>query len=302
MGEKAQLPKIKHVLCPSDLTERSQAVVGFGARVAEKVGAKFTACHCVPAAWFSTENRLTDEQARAMTDSMTSAISAGVGIETSVDWRCSIIENSFNPANDILETAKATGVDLIVLKARPGFISAFRFGSIVERIVSSAECPVMLVPSKVLPELEGGRSGREFGKILFDYNIWDTTSKLFHFASSLAESYGSDLHMLSVQEKPSRSAPEIAPTGFSGGVLAEITRKRIEDVLKAEGRTSDEVSTTIASGQHAEAVLRYAETENIDLICTVLPPPHYLLERIYSAYLGSLLNSAHCPILAEQIG
>jgi hypothetical protein len=53
-------------------------------------------------------------------------------------------------------------------------------------------------------------------------------------------------------------------------------------------------------GRHAETVLRYAKTHHIDLICTALAPPHFYFEKLYSAYLGSLLKSATCPILVKQ--
>ena len=61
-----------------------------------------------------------------------------------------------------------------------------------------------------------------------------------------------------------------------------------------------EVPTAVEWGRHAETVLKRAKDHDVDLICTALHQPHFYFEKLYSTYLGSLLQSAQCPILVKQ--
>jgi hypothetical protein len=94
-------------------------------------------------------------------------------------------------------------------------------------------------------------------------------------------------------------ATEAAPVRQSRTAVQTIIRRRLDDVLHAEGRSVMDVPTSVEWGGHSETVLGYARAHQIDLICTTLAPAHYYFEKFYSAYLGSLLKSSECPILVK---
>jgi nucleotide-binding universal stress UspA family protein len=291
---------IRNVLCPSDLSERSQKTLGFAARLSEKLKACLTACHCAPANWFTQENRLPEESREQIKDAIRDRIARCQGETSGLTWRSFLIENSFDPARDILSLAREADIDLIVMKARPGVLSAFRFGSIVERIVEDAPCPVLLLPSRFLAEVDPATDEIEFRRILFDYDFSASTDVLFRTANALARDYRADLQVLSVLEPSYSASTEAAAIPSSRTRVQAMVRGELTEALRSEGKLVTDVTTAVEWGRHAESVLSYAEAHDVDLICTALAPPHFYFEKLYSAYLGKLLNSAPCPILVKQ--
>ena len=291
--------KIEHILCPSDLSEKSQKVLGFATRLSETLNAELTACHCAPATWFTAENRLPKEEYAKLKSMLKSQIVASEDPFSSLRWRSIVVENSFDPASDILALAREASADLIVMKARPGILSAFRFGSIVERIVEDSPCPVMLLPSHFLAKRNLRSEPFEFRRILFDYDFSAATDELFRVANTLTRDYHAALHVLSVLSPRTKASTEAAPLRQSRTSVQTFVRRRLDEALHAEGRSVMNVSTSVEWGDHAETVLSYAQAHQIDLICTSLEPAHYYFEKFYSVYLGSLLKSAACPILVK---
>lgn len=292
--------KIQHVLCPSDLSEKSQKALGFAARLAETLDARLTACHCAPANWFTQENHLPKEAQARIKNLIKHQVSACQDKSSRLRWQSLVIENSFDPARDLLTLAREAAVDLIVLKARPGVLSAFRFGSIVERIVENAPCPILILPSGFLADRDPRSDTLEFHRILFDYDFSEATDHLFRVANTLTCDYHADLHVLSVLTPPTPASTEAAPVRFSRTRVQTIVRGKLDDALQVEGKSVMDVPTAVEWGRRAETVLAYTKTHDIDLICTTLAPPHFYFEKLYSSYLGSLLKSAACPILVKQ--
>ena len=293
-------PQIRHILAPSDLSPKSQKALGFAVRIAEAVGAELTACHCAQAAWFSAENRPRQEKTSEIRSLLKQQVIKCEAPSSSLRWRTAVVENSFDAARDILNLARETTADLIVMKARPSVLSAFRFGSIVERVVIGAPCPVLLLPSSFLAEKDPIVESFDFHRILFDYDFSDYSDQLFQIANTLTRRYQAELHMLSVFKASNQTASEIASVEGSRTSLQTMIRRRMDDALQEAGRSLMDVPATVEWGDHASAVLRYAKDHQIDLICTTLAPPHFYFEKLYSVYLGNLLRAAECPILVKQ--
>ena len=292
--------RIRNILCPSDLSPKSQKALGFAARFAEMLSAQLTACYCAPAAWFTSDYHLPKEKAAEIRAILEDGITKCQNPNSELKWRSLIIENSFDPAKEILNLARETAVDLIVIKARPWVLSAFRFSSIVERVVSGATCPVLLMPSRFLAKRDPATSPLEFHRVLFDYDFSDATDELFHVANALTRDCKSHLHVLSILETPALTSSEVALVGRSRTTMQTAVYGKLNEALQAEGRSVIEVPTAVEWGNHADTILRYAKDHDIDLICTTLPSPHFYFEKLYSVYLGDLLRSVQCPVLVKQ--
>lgn len=300
MKQQKSKAGIKHVLCPSDLSDRSQKALGFAVRLSETLNSSLTACHCARAGWFTQENRLPSKEQEKIKETIKECISECQSPASTLRWQSIVVENSFDAARDILTLAREADADLITMKARPGVLSAFRFGSIVERVLELAPCPVLLLPSNFLGERDPRTEPLDFERILFDYDFTLSQDQLFHVAVTLAADCDAELHMLSVLDPGKYASPGATSVGFSRTAVQSVMRGRIDRALRAEGKATMEVPTAVERGGHAETVLRYADANKIDLICTTLTPPNFYLEKLYSAYLGSLLKSANCPILVKR--
>jgi nucleotide-binding universal stress UspA family protein len=300
MTDRKPKARIENVLCPTDLLDKSQKALGFATRLAETLQARLTVCHCAPADWFGTENRLPKEEYERVKSAIEQQITACQAPDSTLRWRSLVIENSFDPAREVVDLASEMNADLIVMKARPGILSALRFGSIVERIIEGSPCPVLLLPSRFLAERDPKPEALEFRRILFDYDFSEATDQLFHVANALTRDYRADLEVLSVIEPSRNAATEAAPIAFSRSSVRNIVRGRLMEALRAEGKSITEVPTSVEWGEHAKTVLQYAKGLEVDLICTALAPPDFYFEKLYRAYLGSLLKSAEFPILVKQ--
>jgi nucleotide-binding universal stress UspA family protein len=250
--------------------------------------------------WFTAQNRLPKEEYAGIRSAIKNEIAKCQQRNSALTWRSLIVENSFDPARDILNVATEVAADLIVMKARPGVLSALRFGSIVERIIERSPCPALLLPSRFLATHDPAEETLEFRRILFDYDFSEATDQVFHVANALARDYQAELEVLSVIEPFGRAATEAAPLRFSRTRVQTLVRNRLDDAVHAVGRSPMEVPTAVEWGRHAEKVLERASERHTDLICTTLKPPHFYFEKVYSGYLGSLLMSAPCPILVKQ--
>lgn len=287
--------QIRHILCPTDLSPKSQSAVTVAAGIASHLSARLTACHCVGTNWFTADHAMPKSHREKIEGDIREAI-VGTWNGSSPDWDIRVVEHSDDPARDILRVASELGVEMIVLKARKGVRSALHYGSMVERITRGAAVPVLLLPSKYLETLEPHKIN--FRQVLFDYDFSETTDKLFPFAMELTKGFNANLHLLAVLEPPKAGSAEIAQTRSSRDKLQSATQQKLNHVADSGADKLISTEAVVEWGKHADTVLRYMENNNIDLICTTLSPAYFYYEKLYCAYLGQLLQSAKCPILA----
>ena len=284
--------KINHLLCPTDLSPRSQLTLRFAAGLASQLGAKITACHFSPTVWLTGGHALGGKR-NEIEQQIAGAITNGRN-GSAPRYTASVFENSVDPARDILDLAKTSAADLIVMKARKGIASALHYGSIVERTTRASTVPILILPTAFL-DGPGGTKDLKFKQVLFDYDFSEATDQLFPIAMALTEGLNAKLYLLAVLEPPKAKAGEEIR---SRELLQNATRLRLENLADAELNSSLDSEAAVVWGTHAQTVLEYAEKNEIDLICTTLPPAYFYFDKLYCAYLGQLLQSAKCPILA----
>ena len=293
---KSNLQTVEHILCPTDLSEKSQLTLNFASGIAARLSAKITACHCSATAWFSRDEDIWGKRKVEIRQQMTDTIK-GHRNGSAPSFETSIFDASFEPAHDILELAKRLEVDLIVVKARKGVFSAFHYGSIVERITRGSDVPVLILPTRFLEE-HPAEDDLNFQQVLFDYDFSEATDRLFPVAMALTKGYHANLHLLSVLEPPKAESDEARQTAKSRDLLMNATQHKLDRLVPSQTGSELNSLATVAWGKHATSVLKYADENNIDLICTTLSPSHFYYDKLYCAYLGQLLQSAKCPILA----
>jgi len=288
--------KIKHILCPTDLSAKSQLTLNYASGISSRLSARITACHCSPTAWFSQDQDIWSKRKLEINKQMIDTIK-GDRNGSAPAFDTSIFDQSYDPAHDILRLARELDADLIVLKARKGMFSALHYGSIVERIVRGSHVPVLLLPTRFL-ETHPKNADLDFNQVLFDYDFSEATDRLFPTAMALTESFHANLHLLAVLEPPRAEMVEVKQTATSRDLLINATQQKLDQLAGSDTGIGMRSPATVAWGKHARSVLAYAEENNIDLICTTLSPTHFYYEKLYCAYLGQLLQSAKCPMLA----
>jgi nucleotide-binding universal stress UspA family protein len=150
--ELAKVPFVRRVLVATDFSEHADRALGVGLRMAKALRATIELVHVYPFSLFEVtppfQSPVVTEpspEVMASIERMMEARAARVraaGIEcTTTAW------GARHPDEAIVERAAKTGADLVVMgtHGRSGIAHAL-IGSVAERVVRKASCPVLVVP------------------------------------------------------------------------------------------------------------------------------------------------------------
>jgi nucleotide-binding universal stress UspA family protein len=140
--------QFRHILAPTDFSEYSKKAVASALELAQKFGAKLTILHVVELPPYPVEGYVPpslsatflDDMERQATVDLAQVVPEAEAAKVEVARLVAV----GTPYRKIVETAEADHVDLIVMATagRTGF-SHLVLGSIAERVVRTASCPVL---------------------------------------------------------------------------------------------------------------------------------------------------------------
>ena len=154
---------LKEILVATDFSEPAEAAVNYGRYLAKSYGATLPIIHVIenmlafyaPELGFAIAEVERNIEAAVQRD-LDSTISRSP--ESSVNVRA-IVKRAPNVAYAITEYAKAHAVDLIIVGTHGrGAVSRFLMGSVAERVVRTAPCPVLTVHA---PEQDSTDTARD---------------------------------------------------------------------------------------------------------------------------------------------
>ena len=139
-----------HFLVPLDLGDTTQPLLAYATALGAKLKARLTLVHVINVPHFvqpelaAYTDTITKQSKQAMQNHLRHLIAAGIEAET-------ILVHG-TPWQAIIDTAKLKAVDLIILSThgRKGFQHAI-LGSVAEKVVRLALCPVLVVPVSKTP-------------------------------------------------------------------------------------------------------------------------------------------------------
>ncbi len=157
--------EIKTILCPIDFSDHSRRALDHAVTIARWYESTITVLHVcptVPPAAFGLESPpprgavLTPAERERLTTAMARFIEASNAPEIPIEI---VIGQSSATASEILKEASAMRADLLVIgtHGRSGF-DRLVLGSVTEKVLRKANCPVLTVPAHA-PETLGGDAG-----------------------------------------------------------------------------------------------------------------------------------------------
>jgi nucleotide-binding universal stress UspA family protein len=141
---------IKNILVATDFSEPSGVALAYGRDLARSYNARLHVLHVVedvllrytPEVGLIGDNLQKDLDAAARRD-LDALINE---VDRSTLNALAVIEKGINPAESIAAYAKANAIDLIVTGTHGrGIVKHFLMGSVAERVVRIAPCPVLTV-------------------------------------------------------------------------------------------------------------------------------------------------------------
>jgi nucleotide-binding universal stress UspA family protein len=294
---------IHRVVCPVDFSDASRGALDHAAALARWYEARLVALHVVPlvpstltfppAISAATLEPIPHELFHDELRRFVAPVAELVPAETVVV--------SGDPARTILEQAQGTEADLLVLgtHGRSGF-ERLVLGSVAEKVLRSAACPVLTVPPAAAQAAPASRP--PYRRILCPVDFSTTAERALRYAMSLAEEAKARitvLHVLEwfpeqeIREHRHFDVPEYRR------FLEEDARRRLAEAVPEEARTWCEPVERVGTGKAYREILRVAVEEGSDAIVMGVHG-RGAAHLFFGSTANHVVRQATCPVLTVR--
>jgi len=292
--------RLKAIICTTDFSETCNHAVSYGVALARKLDAKLYMCHVIDisyAAKYSACSDPTDLEDR-ITNYAAERLQELVG-SNPVNWEPLISKG--RPSTEIARFAEETDANLVISAAhRRSGIEKLILGSVTEQLMRTLTCPLLVVhspqPGFVGPE----HQQLKLDRILTGCDFSPHSDLSYQYALSLAQQFGSELHLAHVLETPTYNTllKSVAASGENRRyALADELNGKLTEMICQGSTVRYSPRKTLLAGEPYEELTKYAITHNIDLI--VLGVRGNSLKE--TLHLGSttdrVIRQAPCPVL-----
>jgi nucleotide-binding universal stress UspA family protein len=206
------------------------------------------------------------------------------------------------PVDQILERARALTADLIVMgtHGRSGFERLF-IGSVAEKVLRKASCPVLTVPPRVTEAVAPPR----YRHILCAVDFSDSSLRALRHALALAEEADAHVRVLHVLElQPESDVPEMpiltANLKAYHDQLKQAARQRLAASIPEDVREYCTVEEGVATGKPYVEILREAREGNADLIVMGVRGRSAADVVLFGSTTQHVVRQATCPVLTMR--
>ena len=302
---------IDNILCPVDLSDCSRHGLEHAAALARWYGASITVLHVfetVPVAAYApgagspgaASSPIDRQQVLAALGNL---VAAERGDRTSISIRTGeghVMEEILSVSRDL-----RPGLLVIGTHGRSGF-QRLVLGSVTEKVLRRAECPVLSVPPRAaaLPS-----SPVVYQRILCPVDFSESSLTALQYALSLAQAADAQLTVLHVLEYGMHEWPEIYDAFMSNQQLSiedfrthcrESSRERLDLAVPAEARTYCTVQTSLSEGKPYREIIRVAAERRCDLIVMGVHGRNALDLALFGSTTQHVVRMATAPVLTVR--
>jgi len=289
---------IKQILCPVDLSDDSRHAFDHAALLAQWYKARITALHvCNPIAIASVDFTLAGiAPPPVLTDD-----DIAIAREQALAWLpaarppdVDVVIDAGPPANRIVARASALPADLLVIgtHGRGGF-EHLVLGSVTEKVLRKATCPVLTVPPHARTT-----SRLPFKRLLCPVDFSESSLAALELAFSLAKEGDAEvtiLHVFDAGDEPLTDRPINVPE-YRGQLEHDLTI-RLGQVVPDSVRRWCRPLTRTAHGKAYREILGMAAEESCDLIVMGVHGRNALDLMLFGSTTNQVVRRATCPVL-----
>jgi nucleotide-binding universal stress UspA family protein len=292
--------QIRRILCPVDFSEFSRRALDHAAALSGWYAAELTVVHVSPL--MPTVFGLEPAPSEALLapfdrEAVGRELATFVG-ETAKGRPTPQLRVLAGPTvGTILSLAAESATDLVVLgtHGRSGF-ERFMLGSVTEKVVRKASCPVLTVPRRA----EGAPERAPFGRILCGVDFAEASRRAVDYGLSLAQEAKARVTLLHVVEwLPDESFskyPQFDVDHFRRTLLTD-ARVKLEQLVPEDARNWCEPDTKLVCGKPYQEILRVASEERSDLIVLGVHGRGAIDRMLFGSTTQAIVRQAACPVL-----
>ena len=295
--------EIQRILCPIDFSLASRRALDHAAVLAGWYGSRVTVLHVYDPQLLPEPPVLFAEGARrpdpAETDSQAAEVqllewiaplrAKGIGVDVA-------FEQSHNAAQRILQVARALPADALVLGShgRSGF-ERLLLGSVTEKILRKAACPVLTVPP---PAIHATRL--PFKHLLCPVDFFEPSLAAVEFAFSIAKESDAQVVLLHAIEWPVDDETivdrAVDVSQYRHRVEGEAHR-RLSALVPSDARWWCDPSIKVAWGKPYRCILETAGADAADLIVMGVHGRGAIDVALFGSTTNQTVRRAPCPVL-----
>lgn len=141
-------------------------------------------------------------------------------------------------------------------------------------------------------------------KILVPTDFSETSKAALDYARSLADAFNASMHVLHVMDVPPGGAMAselyVPPPQSFLDEWTRTAREQLEKLLTVADRQKHRAELVLVTGRPFPEVVRYAETENIDLIVMGTHGRGPVVHMLIGSVAERVLRKAPCPVLTVR--
>ena len=291
---------IDRILCPVDFSDISRHALRHAAAVARWYDARLTALHVFTPVIISPDIT-SPELARAAASSVdVDRLRARLQDWLAADapsLRADVLVDEGPASGCILERASRLNADLIVIgtHGRGGF-DRLVLGSVAEKVLRKAACPVMTVPPPASP------GALPYKRLLCAVDFSPPSLGAARYALAMAREADARLVLLHVVEWPAEDA--LVEVDAELQQYRQFREQRAERELAAlvpANEPACELVTRLEHGRVWPTVVRVAQVETTDLIVMGIHGRHVLDLTLFGSITNQVVRHATCPVLTIRL-
>jgi len=300
--------ELKRILCAVDFSKHSRRALNHAVAIARWYDAEVTALYVfspAPVAAFGPGAAafepivLTDVDLERLVADVREFAAPESAPNVVVD---ATVRQGF-PATEIVECAQTIGADLVVLgtHGRSG-VERLLLGSVAERVLRRAECPVLTVPVGQPDAVPAGFP--VFKAIVCPVDFSDASMLALEYALSLARETDAHLTVLHVASFALEQTMLDTAAAENGMTLAEFRRlteqdleARLRGTVPADASDYCRVDTLLTHGKPGIEVVRVATDRHADLIVMGVHGRGAVDLTLFGSTTQHVVRAAHCPVL-----
>ena len=296
--------QIRRILCPTDFSDFSRRALRYAVALARWYEAEITLLHVVPlvpsvatATFPPGVSPLTLEPVSH--DRILEELRRFAEPAAAVGLRFDTVVRDGSAVGEVLDLARTLPADLLVMgtHGRGGF-ERLVLGSVAEKVLRKACCPVLTVPQPA----EGIPAGTPplFRRILCAVDFSPSSMKALDYALSVAEEAKASLTVLHVVEwSPDDEVREHRHFDVSGyrRYLEEEARGMLRKAIREEARLWCETDEVVAVGRAHLVVVRVARVAPADLIVMGVQGRGAVDLVLFGSTTHHVIRESQCPVL-----